>query len=618
MPGDINNLSDLTGVNSETTNTIIPEIDINNPLIFTPSYESLSVPITQLNNLDNIIIPENLPIYEPTVDISTDESVDTLTGEAIGQVINQAVVEGHQYLQGFAANPEFEAKMDLAFGENWNKQANISLPEISVISSTEINGANGAFAEATNTVYLSKEFLAQNLENIGEVTDVWLEEFGHYIDSQINIVDAVGDEGAIFSAVVQGKDLSEADIEALKGEDDKAVVVIDGLPTFVEKSSSWETYVGVWSSRTEIDWLAKLDTYSLRDNGVDFNFGSGSPGEGLPSDEFVMITYTDTFFEAGQDYTFKMRADDYFQLYIRPEGGSWTQITSGWQQAYGDPEEYYFTPSSNGQHRVLAIMHEDQGDAYLDVSWQETNLNFSVEKLARGVSLLEDESGNYVQIVDLSKGASVELRTSEDIGVGSNDSPKFARESIENAWNSFSADEPFAFSISNGAFFNTLTYEVAYPIKIGSTVYEGYGSSEPFPKRKLEIWNSDSRVEISDYDNNPDSVRRSSAPMAIVGLREDADKGIQSNVSRTFVGIRDRDGDGESETVLILNSKANTQPAAAQILRDFGAEEVMMLDGGGSTQMMTQDNLYVESTDNPDRSIPQTIGVTALGLQLVR
>ncbi|GGA49643.1 N-acetylmuramoyl-L-alanine amidase [Okeania sp. KiyG1] len=89
LPDDINSLSDLTGVNSETTNTILPEIDINNPLILTPSAESLSVPITQVNNSDNIILPENLLIDEPTVDISTDESVDILTGEA---TINQAVI----------------------------------------------------------------------------------------------------------------------------------------------------------------------------------------------------------------------------------------------------------------------------------------------------------------------------------------------------------------------------------------------------------------------------------------------------------------------------------------------------------------------------------------------
>ncbi|NEO57284.1 MAG: LysM peptidoglycan-binding domain-containing protein [Okeania sp. SIO3B5] len=242
MPDDINNLSDYTGVNSETTNTILPEIDINNPLIFTPSAESLSVPITQLNDLDNMILSQDSAIYEPTVDISTDSSVDTLTGEAIGQVINQAVIEGYQYLHEFAANPEFEAKMDLAFGDNWDKEANISLPPIQVISSAEINGANGAFAEATNTIYLSQEFLANNLGNIGEVTDVWLEEFGHYIDSQINIVDAVGDEGEIFSAVVQWKGLSEFDIEVLKSEDDRAFVEIDGKILEIENNYEWVSY----------------------------------------------------------------------------------------------------------------------------------------------------------------------------------------------------------------------------------------------------------------------------------------------------------------------------------------------------------------------------------------
>ena len=227
----------------ETTSSIIPEIDIHNPLIFISGAELSSVPIIQLSNLDNIILPQNSSIYEQIVDISADPSVDPVTGEAIVQVINSAVVESLQSLQGFAATPEFEAKMDLAFGNNWDKEANISWPAIRVISSAEIDGANGAFAEATQTIYLSQEFLAQNLENIGEVRNVWLEEFGHSIDSQINIVDAQGDEGKIFSAVVQGKDLDEVDIEVLKGENDRAFVEIDGKTLEIEKDNyQWVDY----------------------------------------------------------------------------------------------------------------------------------------------------------------------------------------------------------------------------------------------------------------------------------------------------------------------------------------------------------------------------------------
>jgi hypothetical protein len=44
---------------------------------------------------------------------------------------------------------------------------------------------------------------------------------------------------------------------------------------------------------------------------------------------------------------------------------------------------------------------------------------------------------------------------------------------------------------------------------------------------------------------------------------------------------------------------------AAQVLRDFGAEQVMMLDGGGSTQLSCKGEDYVSS----DRLIPQALGV---------
>ena len=70
--------------------------------------------------------------------------------------------------------PDFVAKMNLAFGENWDAAGAKALaegwfhgdfsdiPPVKVVSSAEIGGANGAFAEATDTIYLSKEFLAGN------------------------------------------------------------------------------------------------------------------------------------------------------------------------------------------------------------------------------------------------------------------------------------------------------------------------------------------------------------------------------------------------------------------------------------------------------------------------
>jgi exopolysaccharide biosynthesis protein len=64
---------------------------------------------------------------------------------------------------------------------------------------------------------------------------------------------------------------------------------------------------------------------------------------------------------------------------------------------------------------------------------------------------------------------------------------------------------------------------------------------------------------------------------------------------------------------LLLNSEGSTQANAAQILRDFGASEVMMLDGSESSQMIAEGVEYVASRDLgfAPRDIPQTIGVVS-------
>jgi hypothetical protein len=56
--------------------------------------------------------------------------------------------------------------------------------------------------------------------NPAAVADVLLEEIGHSVDARLNVTDSPGDEGAIFAAVVQGKELSEGELQGLKSEDD--------------------------------------------------------------------------------------------------------------------------------------------------------------------------------------------------------------------------------------------------------------------------------------------------------------------------------------------------------------------------------------------------------------
>ncbi|WP_226578614.1 PA14 domain-containing protein [Microseira wollei] len=149
-----------------------------------------------------------------------------------------------------ATDPDYNAKMNLAFGDNFDtKVANdivqkfakanfTELPSIEIVPSAAINGANGAFDKATNRIYLSSEFVAENAGNPGAITSVLLEETGHYIDSKINISDATGDEGDIFARLLQGQTISTGELLGLKAEDDTATVAFNGQNYFLEMSRS--------------------------------------------------------------------------------------------------------------------------------------------------------------------------------------------------------------------------------------------------------------------------------------------------------------------------------------------------------------------------------------------
>jgi hypothetical protein len=66
---------------------------------------------------------------------------------------------------------------------------------------------------------------------------VILEEIGHYLDSQIHPQgDAAGDEGAIFSKLVQGQIISPSEYLALVNEDDTATIIIDSQAVQIEQS----------------------------------------------------------------------------------------------------------------------------------------------------------------------------------------------------------------------------------------------------------------------------------------------------------------------------------------------------------------------------------------------
>jgi hypothetical protein len=179
------------------------------------------------------------PVYSLSDDLSNNLSFDPLS---------TALLRVREQLSHWAIQPDFMADLQLAFGDNFNPDVARSLsdawargdfgslPEIEILSSQEINGARGAFSKDTDQIYLSQEFIAENQSNPEAITQVLLEEIGHWVDSRINLTDPLGDEGAIFASLVLGDSLTESDMARLRAENDQAVANIKGVSLPIEMS----------------------------------------------------------------------------------------------------------------------------------------------------------------------------------------------------------------------------------------------------------------------------------------------------------------------------------------------------------------------------------------------
>lgn len=236
---------------------------------------------------------------------------------------------------------------------------------------------------------------------------------------------------------------------------------------------------------------------------------------------------------------------------------------------------------------------------------------------APGVDLYRKDypggSPDFVQVVDLSRGARLvtmhgeisQLRPGKG-AYGGNDA-RIQAQSLQKYWKELTARSKDAFCAFNGQFFYMpeSPTRLPFPLKVGGKIItDGYGLNE-FPDHKLilEVWSD--RVDI--HPLSQESLYLSSAPDVIGGLTQTANKRSDRYVGRTFLGIDDRNRDGAAEIVLVFSSKLSRQVDAANILAQFGADKVMMFDGGGSAQLICQGEALVSS----DRAIPQAFGVVA-------
>ncbi|MGK7955955.1 MAG: FG-GAP repeat domain-containing protein, partial [Crocosphaera sp.] len=291
-----------------------------------------------------------------------------MTTQAISTILESAIASSQELLTQYSLNDGLLGDLTTAFGSEydsdvatnlvtqWQTGNFASFPEIEVRSSTEINGADGAYSADTNRIYVSEEFLLANSNNVQAISDLVIEEYGHYIDARINTVDAAGDEGDIFSRLVRGESFSEGELQQLKAENDQVIVNIDGQELAIEQqtnsivingrqgndflhgdvgsgtSSNWQTLNG---SSTTLDQLAfgdfdgdgKTDVFRPTGSSWQISYGGTTGWQTLNGSGFGLDKL------AFGDFNGDGKTDVF-----RPNGESW-QIsyggTTGWQTLAG-------------------------------------------------------------------------------------------------------------------------------------------------------------------------------------------------------------------------------------------------------------------------------------------
>ncbi len=173
----------------------------------------------------------------PTTSALTNHSTLTTAPDLLPS-LEQSLTLVRSQLQKFASNPQFQQQLSAAFGVgvnvdsyrlDWQDGDFSVLLGIEILPSTVMGNAKGAYAAATDRIYLSQDFLLANLDRPEVIASVLLEEAGHRIDARLNRVDSLGDEGELFSRIVRNIPTSDTQLQQIGTEDDRNQIVLPNL-----------------------------------------------------------------------------------------------------------------------------------------------------------------------------------------------------------------------------------------------------------------------------------------------------------------------------------------------------------------------------------------------------
>ncbi|QDZ41657.1 S8 family serine peptidase (plasmid) [Euhalothece natronophila Z-M001] len=169
----------------------------------------------------------------------------------------------------------------------WQEGDFSQLPEIEVLSDSNISGAAGAYARSNETIYLNEDWLASASED--RVMAVLTEELGHHLDNVVNEENTPGDEGAIFSALALGEELTETELETLRETDDQGTIEVEGEEIVVEQSDDSV-------SNSVVTWGASVSGGDL--TGEEDDRATGVPGGELNNVQDIIPTQESNAFAA--------------------------------------------------------------------------------------------------------------------------------------------------------------------------------------------------------------------------------------------------------------------------------------------------------------------------------
>jgi hypothetical protein len=187
--------------------------------------------------MSNLLFPESQPSGEDNNPINI--------FPVSSNVVNIALTGAKSELQKFFASPTALEKLDRVFDITDPSAAHIliensaagifeQIPHLQIVNDAAMNGAQGAFSQATNTIYLSDSLVRGDSLKVQEVL---LEELGHKFDTLLNPGgDTSGDEGELFKQVVLGLPLSDAELLRIQTEDDAGTIIVDNQLIPVEQS----------------------------------------------------------------------------------------------------------------------------------------------------------------------------------------------------------------------------------------------------------------------------------------------------------------------------------------------------------------------------------------------